>query len=143
MKIGALARLARCTTQTIRFYEQAGLMPPTARSEANYRVYRQEHLERLRFIRNCRSLDMSHEEIRSLLQSMDEPQESCAPVNSLLDEHIVHVDVRLRELERLREQLVALRERCDHASAVPDCGIIQGLVAMQTPADTASESHLG
>lgn len=143
MKIGQLARLARTTTQTIRFYEQAGLMPQARRNDGNYRIYHQEHLERLRFIRNCRSLDMSHDEIRSLLVCMDQPQDSCAPVNSLLDAHIGHVDVRLRELERLRAQLVSLRQRCGHASRVPDCGIIQGLVSMQTTDGPPAGSHLG
>jgi hypothetical protein len=74
---------------------------------------------------------------------MDEPHGDCEPVNELLDEHIRHVDIRLRELQRLRKQLVDLREQCAWASDVKDCGIIQGLNAMKTQEKPAPGSHLG
>lgn len=135
--------MAHCTPETVRFYEKEGLLPEPARTESNYRHYHAEHLERLRFIRNCRTLDMTHDEIRALLAFMDQPQGSCAPVNNLLDEHIRHVDTRLAELDRLRAQLVDLRQRCEHAQTVPDCGIIQGLASMETEERSQSGSHVG
>ncbi len=67
MKIGELAKLTDCQVETIRYYEKENLLPEPARSEGNYRLYTQAHVERLTFIRNCRSLDMTLEEIRSLL----------------------------------------------------------------------------
>ena len=67
MKIGELAKLTDCQVETIRYYERERLLPEPARSEGNYRLYTQAHVERLTFIRNCRSLDMTLEEIRSLL----------------------------------------------------------------------------
>lgn len=143
MRIGQLAQQAHCTTETIRFYEKEGLLPQPPRTDGNYRHYHSSHLERLRFIRNCRGLDMTHDEIRALLQFMDEPQDNCEPVNSLLDEHIQHVDTRLAELDRLRSQLIDLRQQCARAQAVPDCGIIQGLVTMETEEKKAPGSHLG
>lgn len=143
MKIGKLASMANCSTETVRFYEKEGLLPEPDRTDSNYRTYRSHHLERLRFIRNCRTLDMTHDEIRSLLGLMDHPQGDCEPVNTLLDEHIVHVDVRLQELARLRIQLLDLREQCACASAVEDCGIIQGLASMETEEKQPSGSHLG
>ena len=106
MKIGELAEKSHCNTETIRYYEKVGLLPEPERSEGNYRLYRNIHLERLRFIRNCRSLDMTHEEIRGLLAFMDGPAQDCAPVNDLLDEHIEHVAVRIAELEHLQKQLI-------------------------------------
>lgn len=141
MRIGELARRAKCSTQTIRFYEKEGLLPPAARTAANYRRYHRDHLDRLRFIRNCRSLDMTHDEIRALLSFMDQPQHDCSPVNGLLDEHIEHVNIRLAELSRLREQLIDLRQRCQAAQDVPNCGIIRGLTAMQ-PEEHVPGSHL-
>lgn len=78
MKIGELAEKSHCNTETIRYYEKVGLLPEPERSEGNYRLYRNIHLERLRFIRNCRSLDMTHEEIRGLLAFMDGPAQDCA-----------------------------------------------------------------
>lgn len=143
MRIGELARQAHCGTETIRFYERQGLLPEPARTDSNYRQYQGWHLQRLRFIRNCRSLDMTHDEIRSLLHFMDQPQESCAPVNQLLDDHIEHVDIRLAELEQLRTQLKALRRRCATAQAVPDCGIITGLTSMPTTDKPRPATHLG
>lgn len=59
MKIGELAKLTDCQVETIRYYEREGLLPEPARSEGNYRLYTQAHVERLTFIRNCRSLDMT------------------------------------------------------------------------------------
>ncbi len=143
MKIGELAKAANCSTETIRFYEREGLLPAPGRNDSNYRSYRGDHLERLRFIRNCRGLDMAHDEIRSLLAFIDHPQGDCAPVNDLLDEHIVHVDLRLAELQRLRKQLVGLRQQCATAQSMEDCGIIHGLAAMETEEKHPSASHLG
>lgn len=67
MKIGELAQVAQCTVETVRYYEKAGLLPETPRTAGNFRVYGPGHVERLRFIRNCRALDMSHEEIHTHL----------------------------------------------------------------------------
>jgi DNA-binding transcriptional MerR regulator len=59
MKIGELARLAGTNVETIRYYERDGLLPETSRSEGNYRIYGETHVQRLSFIRRCRSLDMT------------------------------------------------------------------------------------
>jgi Cd(II)/Pb(II)-responsive transcriptional regulator len=143
MKIGELAAKANCSTETIRYYEKAGLLPPPSRSESNYRQYTPAHLERLRLIRNCRSLDMSHEEIRGLLQALDASTDDCEPVNRLLDEHIGHVDQRIRELSQLRQHLAELRRRCSEARSVDRCGIIEGLSAMDAPPRPGYGTHLG
>lgn len=143
MKIGDLAKAATCSTETIRFYEKEGLLPKPGRSDSNYREYRAEHVERLRFIRNCRTLDMAHDEIRTLLTYIDSPHDDCAPVNGLLDEHIVHVDVRIAELQRLREQLARLRQQCASTQPVQNCGILHSLAAMETEEKLPSASHLG
>jgi Cd(II)/Pb(II)-responsive transcriptional regulator len=109
MKIGELAKAARCTVETVRYYEKEGLLSKPDRTAGNYRSYGAAHLERLCFIRNCRALDMSHEEIRALLGAMDRPSADCSPINVLLDRHIAHVDRRISELVRLKEQLTVLR----------------------------------
>ena len=66
MRIGEVASAIDCPLDTIRYYEKEGLLPPPKRSTGNYRVYGPEHVERLAFIRRCRSLDMSLPEIRTL-----------------------------------------------------------------------------
>ncbi|MCB1930127.1 MAG: Cd(II)/Pb(II)-responsive transcriptional regulator [Rhodocyclaceae bacterium] len=143
MRIGELAQMGQCTEQTVRYYEKKGLLPAAARTEANYRIYDSAHVERLRFIRNCRALDMTHEEIRGLLDLMEQPASDCGGVNGLLDEHIAHVDARITELAALKRQLAGLRERCQSNQAVNECGILEGLASMETEPRRAPQSHLG
>lgn len=127
MKIGELASAAGTQAETIRYYEREGLLPVPPRSDANYRVYGGEHVERLAFIRHCRSLDMTLDEIRALLHFKDSPAENCGKVNSLLDEHIGHVASRIRDLKALEKELRGLREQCITSEASDSCGILSGL----------------
>ena len=127
MKIGELAAAARTRAETIRYYEREGLLPEAARTGTNYRVYEARHIERLAFIRHCRSLDMTLGEIRTLLHFKDAPTENCVEVNGLLDEHIGHVAARIRELKSLEKELRRLREQCAGSRATADCGILSGL----------------
>lgn len=127
MIISALARESGCPVETIRYYEREGLLPPPERSSGNYRLYRQHHVERLRFIRHCRSLDLTLDEIRSLLSFRDRPEENCGEVNALLDQHIDHVARRIDELQALAQQLRTLRSQCQDVQAARDCLILQGL----------------
>jgi Cd(II)/Pb(II)-responsive transcriptional regulator len=143
MKIGELARVAQCTVETIRYYEKECLLPAPARTAGNFRVYGLEHVERLRFIRNCRVLDMSHEEIHTLLGLADQAEQGCGAVNEVFDQHIAHVDERIRELTHLKQQLTALRQRCRSEQAVQSCGILQGLAAMEAEPKAERHTHLG
>ena len=143
MKIGELARLAQCTVETVRYYEKAGLLPSPARSGSNYRHYGDAHVARLRFIRNCRALDMTHDEVRALLRVVDQPENDCDGVNKVLDEHIAHVDVRINELNQLKQQLVALRQSCNGTQSIVACSIVRGLNAMETEARHERHTHLG
>ena len=145
MKIGELANLTGVQVETIRHYEREGLLPHTKRSEGNYRVYDESHGQRLSFIRQSRSLDMTLDEIRVLLRFRDAPTENCGAVNALLDEHIGHVAHRVKELRQLEKQLKSLRELCRSAQDVEYCGILNELNAMslqQAPsADMAGHVH--
>lgn len=143
MKIGELAKVAHCSVETIRYYEKEALLPKTARSEGNFRVYGAVHVERLRFIRNCRNLDMSHEEIHALLALTDRPEDGCGGINEVFDQHIAHVDERIEELVQLKQQLTALRQRCQIDQPQKSCGILQGLASMQTEQKPHRHSHLG
>jgi Cd(II)/Pb(II)-responsive transcriptional regulator len=105
MRIGELAKCTGAQVETIRYYEREGLLPAPARSEGNYRLYGPSHVERLQFIRHCRSLDMALEEIRSLQAFQDAPEASCSAVNDLLDKHIDHVARRIHELQALQKHL--------------------------------------
>jgi Cd(II)/Pb(II)-responsive transcriptional regulator len=125
--IGALARDTECPPETIRYYEREGLLPPATRTAGNYRVYGPAHLERLVFIRNCRSLDMTLDEIKQLLRFRDEPQSECGAAHALIDEHIAHIGERIAELGQLQTQLQALRLQCQPVGDAKKCGILDRL----------------
>ncbi len=128
MKIGELARLAACPVETARYYEREGLLSAPLRNEQNnYRDYGQVHLDRLVFIRRCRSLDMTHQEIRTLLTARQQPDASCQSINALLDEHLLHVQMRISELQALAQQLTELRHHCQSVQTMRDCGILKEL----------------
>lgn len=127
MKIGDLAKAAHCTVETVRYYEREALLPAPARSAGNYRLYGPQHVEALQFLRHCRSLDMTHDEMRTLLAFRHAPEQNCGEVNALLDEHIGRVAQRIRELRALEVELKQLRGQCQAVQAARDCGIMQSL----------------
>ena len=134
MKISELAEAAGIPVDTVRFYEKQGLVAAPARTDNNYRRYDAQALQRLRFIGNCRALDMSLEEIRQLLRFIDEPTEDCRAVDALVAEHLRHVRERMQELKALERQLKALQSACGHAEPHRACGIV--LALSQGPAIT-------
>ncbi len=140
MKIGKLAHATGIPAETIRFYERKQLLPAPGRSEGNYRQYEAWHVERLTFIRHCRSLDMTLDEIRVLLHFKDAPEGDCQGVSTLLDEHIGHVSRRTRELRGLERQLVQLRTQCTDSNVSADCGILIDL-SDATPQPAARRSN--
>ena len=134
MKIGTLASKSGCSVQTIRFYEKEGLLEPPQRSEGNFRLYDNTALSRLRFIKQCRTLDLSVKEVRELLTINGSPDSDCGEVCQIMDTHIQRVEQRLAELQDLREQLVALSQRCGRNRTVERCGILHKLHTKEKPA---------
>ncbi|WP_087814386.1 Cd(II)/Pb(II)-responsive transcriptional regulator [Psychrobacter cibarius] len=127
IKIGELATRTGATVETIRYYEKERLLPEPARSQGNYRLYNEAHFERLQFILHCRTLDMTLDEVRTLLQYRDKPDENCGEVNVLLDEHIDAVETRMEELVQLKQHLLALRQKCASEALAESCGILHAL----------------
>jgi Cd(II)/Pb(II)-responsive transcriptional regulator len=142
VKIGELSRLAGCSVDTVRFYEKEGLLSEPLRTEGNYRDYSDHHLESLLFIRHCRALDMSHDEIRQLLHWKKHPTQACDEVNSLIDQHIQHVTERIRSLQGLETQLRALRSLCNTKQEAERCGILQELTRHTSSTASGTENHL-
>ncbi|MGI3129196.1 Cd(II)/Pb(II)-responsive transcriptional regulator [Halopseudomonas pachastrellae] len=143
MKIGELANRTDCAVETIRYYEREGLLPAPGRSAGNYRQYGEAHLERLVFIRNCRVLDMTLQEIRQLLTLREQPEATCGGVNGLIDEHIAHVGQRIAALTQLQQQLIELRRQCAAPHPVDACGIIQQLGTSGSVQAPDEDSHVG
>lgn len=129
MRIGELAKRSDLNVDTVRFYEKRGLMPPPPRRANGYREYAAEHLERLAFIRHCRTLGMSLDDVSRLLDFVARPEADCAVVNQLIDDQLTRVQERITHLRRLERQLEVLRTQCRTHDVAGHCGILQELVA--------------
>ena len=143
MKIGELGQRTNVDVETIRYYEKVGILPKPARTEGNYRHYNEQHVDRLSFVRHCRALDMTLDEIRVLLQFRDTPESNCSEVNQLLDEHIGHVTTRIAALTGLEKELRTLRRQCRKTQKAKDCGILVGISHSQTESvNKSSKRHI-
>ena len=127
VKIGELAKMTGCQVVTIRYYEKEGLLKRPERTERNYRLYGDEDIARLRFIRHCRRHGMSLDEIRTLLVYSDHPTGSCDWINRLIRTHIEAVEQQIRDLDHLRAHLESLYHKCD-GSREGGCGILKSLI---------------
>lgn len=127
MRIGELAQQTGVAVETLRYYEQQGLLAKPARTAANFRIYTAQHTEQVAFIRQCRFLDLSLAEIRILMGYKAAPEQACGEVNRLLDRHISNVQERIQSLQALEIHLLRLRERCSVEQAATECGILQEL----------------
>jgi Cd(II)/Pb(II)-responsive transcriptional regulator len=141
MRIQELSEAAGVPAETIRYYEKADLLPLPARGENNYRVYQTSHLERLILIRNCRALDMSLQEIGTLLAFVDAPLGDCSGIDRLVTDHLAHVRSRLAELRQLEKQLKAILAACGGRQVEADCGIMTAL-SDQAPQTKSRKTRL-
>ena len=124
--IGELSRRSGCKVQTIRYYEQIGLLPPARRTSGNHRVYDAGQAGRLAFIRNARDLGFSLESVRALLDLGRDPAEPCVEINRIAAMHLEDVEARLARLGALKAELERVIGRCA-GGQVADCRIIQAL----------------
>lgn len=124
-RIGEAAAASGVSTANIRYYEQQGLVAPQGRGDNSYRCYGDADVHALRFIRLCRAMDMSLDEVRTLLALDLRRKADCDTARDALDAHLGHVRARLAELRFLEKDLVALRDRCDGSDA--HCHIIEAL----------------
>ena len=130
LKIGELAKLSGTTTKAIRYYELLGLLPKPERTDSGYRLYEEQDVERLTFIRKAKSLGFSLTDIGETLTLYDSQQAPCIHVLALLDRKIQEINQLVGELKELQEELLRLREeseprveRCADGSSI--CEIIE------------------
>lgn len=126
LMIGDMARATGTKVNTIRFYEQIGLMRPAARTESGRRIYDQEDLKRLRFIRRARKLGFETGEIRSLLAISDRPEAPCATVSEIAQKHMGEIKEKISELKLLHDQIERMAGACSDGS-VSECSILEGM----------------
>lgn len=111
LSIGELSARTGISTKTIRYYEEIGVLPPARRNHENgYRLYDEADVERLSFIRRTRALDFALEDIAEILAFRDRDEPPCRYVMALMETQIVHISARIRDLERIRDELIGLHE---------------------------------
>ena len=130
LSIGFVARQTGCTVPTIRYYEEIGLLPAAARSDAGKRHYDESAVRRLTFIRRCRDFGFSIEQVRELVSLADQPQRPCLEVRDIAAAHLGEVRRKLAELLALEANLAAFVGSCNTACAggsAIDCTILDDL----------------
>ena len=124
--IGQAAALTGVSAKMIRHYEAIGLVAPAARTFANYRLYGEADLHRLRFIRRARSLGFSIKQIEALLSLWDDRSRASADVKRLAKAHAAELAQRIEEMQAMQRTLETLARRC-HGDNRPDCPILDDL----------------
>ena len=113
LKIGELASSVGVSTDTVRYYERLSLLPHAGRTRSGYRLYSEEDIERLRFIKQAQTLGLSLEEIKALLPERGSGLAECQRVRDLLDAKIAELDARIAEARDFRAMLAAYKKECE------------------------------
>jgi len=126
---GKLAAQTGCNSETIRYYENIGLMPEPARTASGYRAYGDEHLRRLNFIQRARALGFVSDQIRELLELSDpDADHTRAEVKALTEAHIEAVSRKIADLQQIKRRLSQISSFCDgSAQSAGGCPILESL----------------
>ncbi|WP_425041122.1 MerR family transcriptional regulator [Primorskyibacter sp. S187A] len=126
LAIGTLAKRTGTKVQTIRYYEEIGLLPEPERSEGGQRRYRETDLDRLAFIRHARQLGFTLDAIRELLDLSDNPDRPCGDVDAIAQRQLMDVEIRIARLDALRTELKRMLRECSR-DTVSDCRVLEVL----------------
>ena len=128
MNIGQAAKASGVSAKMIRYYESIHLIKASRRTDAGYRIYGDNDVHTLRFIKRARSLGFSLEQIGDLLSLWQDPERASADVKAIAQAHVAELQQRIQELTEMRDTLTHLAHACsgDHR---PDCPILQDLGA--------------
>jgi Cu(I)-responsive transcriptional regulator len=131
LNIGQAAAAAGVTPKMVRHYESLGLIPEPDRTEAGYRLYGEQEVGMLRFIRQCRALGFSMQQIQELLQLWTDQGRESRDVKELARRQLAELEQRQRELDQMRSTLSELVARCAGDEGA-HCAILERL-AVATP----------
>ncbi|KQO60834.1 MULTISPECIES: Cu(I)-responsive transcriptional regulator [unclassified Methylobacterium] len=126
--IGEAAKATGVSAKMIRYYEETGLLPPADRTASGYRLYAENDLHTLRFVRRSRDLGFSVEDIAGLLALWQDRGRASAQVKALAVQHLTDLRRRIGELEAMARTLTSLADHCSGDSR-PDCPILDDLAA--------------
>lgn len=134
--IGKIATQGGLTTTALRFYEREGLIRPSAKSPAGYRLYGDETLERVRFIKHAQHCGFTLSEIVDLLGLRERKSACCGDVRHLALERKLQLEARIRVMKTMSEALDALIAGCpDKNRPVGECAIL-GAIALSLKKET-------
>ncbi|MBL6945275.1 MAG: helix-turn-helix domain-containing protein [Rhodospirillales bacterium] len=122
--IGRVAEATGCKVQTIRYYEEIGILAAADRSSGNQRVFDQGHVDRLLFIRHARELGFPLDAIRQLLSLSDDPHQSCEAADAIARKQLGEVEQRISRLRALQKELQNMIVQC-RGGEIGDCRIIE------------------
>ena len=129
--IGELSRRANVNIETIRYYERTRVMPPPPRTEGGHRVYDEEHLKRLSFVRRCRELGFGLDSVKEMLRMVDGGDVTCEQVRTIAQGHLDDVRQKIADLIRMEKTLNKTVSGCE-GGGNPDCPIIEALFTGKT-----------
>ncbi len=132
LTISRLAQSSGVGIDTVRYYERNGLLPEPPRRASGYRAYRDEDVQRLRFIRRAKQLGFSLEEIRGLLELSQQNEQGVPGVHATAAARLAELDARIEELERVRNGLRQLVQACPGHGTPHECPILKALTAGDT-----------
>lgn len=126
--VGKLALNAAVNVETVRFYEKKGLMPKPVRKDSGYRVYSEQDVARLLFIRRAKELGFSLKEIRELLALRVDSKTACRAVRKIAGTKILDIEKRIGDLQRIKKRLEQLKKLCETGPGLKSpCPILDAL----------------
>jgi len=125
--ISQLAKQAEIPTTTVRYYERIGLVEPEDRSHGNYRLYSNESLTKLKFIRAAQAIGFTLEDVKSLLADDAGEPPTCGSVQGLIEDRLTDIEHRLKDLRHVRKVLMSARKRCQQQKKTDCCHVVARL----------------
>jgi Hg(II)-responsive transcriptional regulator len=127
LKVGEVAKRAEVNLQTIHFYERKGLLSKPLRTASNYRMYSQDAVRRVRFVKRAQDLGFSLREIKELLSLRARLGTRCADVRQQAQAKLRDIDEKIGTLQRMRRALTKLVGECSGKGSVTECPILEAL----------------
>jgi len=142
-RIGELAKLCKVKTDTLRFYDKQGLLAPSSRTEAGYRIYTKKDAERLRFILKAKAIGFTLLEISELLSvELDKSNKACADVKSLVDLKLADINEKIEQLNYFKSALQQLSNACcGGLESAEHCSILEALESKSSVTNCTDNGH--
>lgn len=125
--ISQLAKAAEIPTTTVRYYERIGLVEPDSRSQGNYRLYGDESLNKLKFIRAAQATGFTLEDVKALLLNDEGDIPTCGSVQGLIEDRLEDIEQRLKDLRHVRRVLKSAQEKCQKQKKTDCCQVVESL----------------